>query len=119
MVLQRKLAKVKVMINRNSSSFAKISNLMQKESTQERKLRTRTLIQAGGLLSLSGLLEQCEILEGEDLQNDLDGLEKGAVLLGILLEAGEKLLQNNDEQEMGRFRELATNKMKQAAAKYF
>lgn len=91
---------------------------MQKQGTQERKLRTRTLIQAGGLLSLSGLLEQCEIYEGEDLQNDLEGHEKAATLLGILINASEALLQNNDTQQMQKFRNIGTRKMKQAAAKY-
>lgn len=107
-----------MMMNRNASSFAKVSHLMQKQGTQERKLRTRTLIQAGGLLSLSGLLEQCEIYEGEDLQNDLEGHEKAATLLGILINASEALLQNNDTQQMQKFRNIGTRKMKQAAAKY-
>ena len=92
---------------------------MQKQSTQERKLRTRTLIQAGGLLSLSGLLEQCDISEGEDLQNDLHGHEKAATLLGILIDASETLLQNNDTQQMERFKKIGESKMKQAAAKYY
>lgn len=92
---------------------------MQKQSTQERKLRTRTLIQAGGLLSLSGLLEQCEIFEGEDLQSDPEGYEKGATLLGILIEASETLLQKNNTQQMEWFKKIGESKMKQAAAKYY
>lgn len=92
---------------------------MQKQSTQERKLRTRTLIQAGGLLSLSGLLYQCGISEGEDLQNDLEGHEKAATLLGILMEAGEALLRNKDAYQMEQFRKLGIKKLKQAAAKYY
>ena len=106
-------------MNRNTSSFAKVSHLMQKQGTQERKLRTRTLIQAGGLLSLSGLLEQCDISEGEDLQNDLEGHEKAATLLGVLMDASETLLQNFDTQQMQRFRKIGESKMKQAAAKYY
>ena len=108
-----------MMMNRNTSSFAKVSHLMQKQGTQERKLRTRSLIQAGGLLSLSGLLEQCEIFEGEDLQSDPEGYEKGATLLGILIEASETLLQNKDTQQIQRFRKIGESKMKQAAAKYY
>jgi hypothetical protein len=92
---------------------------MQKQDTQERKLRTRTLIQSGGLLSLSGLLEQCEISEGEDLQSDPEGYEKGATLLGILIDASETLLQKNNTQQMERFRKIGESKMKQAAAKYY
>ena len=107
-----------MMMNRNTSSFAKVSHLMQKQGTQERKLRTRTLIQVGGLISLSGLLEQCDISEGEDLQNDLDGREKAATLLGILIDASEALLQNNNTRQMEQFRKLGTKRMKQAAGKY-
>jgi hypothetical protein len=118
-MLQKKLRKLKMMTNRNLSSFAKASHLMQKESTQGRKLRTRTLIQAGGLLSLSGLLEQCDIFEGEDLQSDPEGYEKGAALLGILIEASETLLNNNDADQMEKFRQLGIRRMKQAAAKYY
>jgi len=106
------------MINRNLSSIAKVSHLMLKENTQERKLKTRNKIQAGGLLRLSGLLEQCEISEMEDLQNNLEGYEKGATLLGILIDASETLLQNNNTQQMERFRKTGESKLKQAAAKY-
>jgi len=106
------------MINRNLSSIAKVSHLMLKENTQERKLKTRNKIQAGGLLRLSGLLEQCEISEMEDLQNTPEGYEKGATLLGILIDASETLLQNNNTQQMERFRKIGESKLKQAAAKY-
>lgn len=106
------------MINKNASASAKLSTLMQKENTQERKLRTRTLIQCGGLLSLSGLLEQCEIMEGEDIQHDIEGYEKAATLLGILINASEELLQNNEPEQMEQFKKFGKIKMKQAAARY-
>lgn len=105
-------------INRNTSSFAKVSHLMQKQNTQERKLRTRTLIQAGGLLSLSGLLELCDISEGEDLQSDPEGYEKGTALLGILAEAGEVFMRNNDDHVIERYRAVGVRMLKQAGAKY-
>lgn len=105
-------------MNRNYTSLAKQTHKMQTKSMQDRKLRTRTLIQAGGLLSLSGLLELCDISEGEDLQSDFDGYEKGATLLGILIEAGEKLLHTNDKNIMDMYKESGTKKMKQEGAKY-
>jgi hypothetical protein len=117
-MLQKKLAKVKIKMNRNLSLIAKETHHMQKQTLQDRKLRTRTLIQAGGLLSLSGLLEQCDISEGEDLQNDLDGYEKGATLLGILIEASEMILHTNDKQIMDMYKEIGTKKFKQTGAKY-
>lgn len=92
---------------------------MQKESTQERKLRTRTLIQCGGLLNLSGLLEQCDIMEGEDIQHDLESYEKAAMLLGILVNASETFLKNNNTQQMEKFKKIGKTRMKQASAKYY
>ena len=105
-------------MNRNYTSLAKQTHKMQTKSMQDRKLRTRTLIQGGGLLSLSGLFELCGIIEGADLQGDLDGYERGATLLGILIEASEKLLHTNDKKIMDMYKEIGTKKMKQEGAKY-
>ena len=91
---------------------------MNARNIDERKLRTRTLIQAGGLLSLSKLLEECEITEGEDLQSTPEGYEKSATLFGILIDAAERLLENNDTQKMEKFRNLGATMLKKAAAKY-
>ncbi|MGV8948899.1 MAG: conjugal transfer protein TraD [Candidatus Paracaedibacter sp.] len=107
-----------MMQNRNSSNFSRESYVLAQQSAQDRKLRTRTLIQAGGLLSLSGLLEQCDIFEGEDLQNDLHGHEKAATLLGILIEASETLLQNNDTNQLTNYKKIGEYRMKQAVTKY-
>ena len=48
----------------------------------------------------------------------IQGHEKGEVLLNILIDTNEKLLQNNDTQQMQRFKKIGETKMKQAAAKY-
>ena len=55
-------------------------------SSMIRKKRTRTLIQLGGLIEKSGLLEKFDIDLGSDLQRDLD--IKGNVhgLFGALLD---------------------------------
>jgi hypothetical protein len=91
---------------------------MDKKDNQERKLRTRTLIQCGGLLKLSGLLEQCSITEGEDLQYDIESYEKSAVLLGILMDASERFLQDHSFEAIEDFRQAGTTKMRQTAARY-
>lgn len=107
------------MINRNLANDAQTTYKLKRKNNQKRKLRTHTLIQIGGLVSLSGLLEQCNIMEGEDLQHDFEGYEKGATLLGILMEASESIFEQNDEQQMKKFKDMGVRKMKQAAAKYF
>jgi hypothetical protein len=53
---------------------------------QFRKARTRTLIQLGGLVEKSGLLEPLNITLGDDLQKDFDCLESAAILAGALSE---------------------------------
>lgn len=61
---------------------------MQKNSLRERKLRTRTLIQLGGLVQKAGLMETFNIRPGDDLQ-EYENLRKAAQLLGFLINAGE------------------------------
>jgi len=105
------------MVNRNLSSTSQVNYQAQKKNNQERKLRTRTLIQCGGLLKLSGLLEVCEILEGEDLQRDLEGYEKAAILLGILLQAREDIENINLPETFEGFKKSDRRLFKQSTAK--
>ena len=65
-------------------------NKMKKRSYSERQNRTRMLIQVGGLVQKSGLLEVFTIQTGEDLQ-DYESLHKAAQLLGFLSEVFEKI----------------------------
>lgn len=51
-----------------------------------RKARTRTLIQAGGLLEKSGLLDEFSIELGADLQKDIECKDQVHALFGALLE---------------------------------
>jgi len=67
------------------------------DKNELRKARTRTLIQLGGVLKLTGLLEYCDIEIGEDLQEDITAMDKSAVLLGILLETYEKVPNDPDD----------------------
>ncbi|USO01584.1 MAG: conjugal transfer protein TraD [Alphaproteobacteria bacterium] len=58
-----------------------------------RKARTRTLIQIGGLVEKSGLLDRLSISLGQDLQRDNALRDEVLVLLGAL---------SSLEEEMGR-----------------
>ena len=62
---------------------------MQQHQQSERKARTRTYIQAAGLLHKSGLMEAFSIRSGDDLQA-YENREKAAQLLGFLIEYFEK-----------------------------
>lgn len=54
-----------------------------------RKARTRTLIQLGGLIEKTGLLDFVELETGQDLQKDPDTFEGTATLMGALLSLKE------------------------------
>jgi hypothetical protein len=52
---------------------------------QMRKARTRTLIQAGGLLEKAGLFECVGLETGDDLQKVPETFEGAAILMGAFL----------------------------------
>ena len=69
-------------------------------SRTKRKARTRTLIQLGGLIKLIGLSDYCGIVEGMDLQLNLEQQERAAQLLGILVDAFGDLPENPSETQI-------------------
>ena len=81
-----------------------------------RRARTRTLIQVGGLVSLSGLLSICHIEEGEDLQADIESRDKAATLLGIFLEAVEKIPNPPQAHQVECWREAGIRALKVRSA---
>ncbi len=73
----------------------------------DRKARTRTLIQLGGLLNITNLLELTNIHLGEDLESDQINQDKAATLLGLLQHLTETMPpvlspeQQNDFKQKG------------------
>lgn len=90
---------------------------MTKQDTQERKLRTRTFIQLGGGVKLSGLMDAFNIFEGEDLQSNPEGYDKSAALVGFLDYVREKFLDNHTPLEIEKYKKIGVSLLKQAAAK--
>ena len=62
---------------------------MRQQHQFARKVRVRQLIQAGGLLQKSGLLEAFNIVPGDDLQA-YENRDKAATFLGFLIKCFEK-----------------------------
>ena len=58
---------------------------LYRAAVQDRKARTRTLIQLGGLMEKAGLLDCVDLTLGEDLQKDLHTRDGVATLFGSLL----------------------------------
>jgi ATP-dependent DNA ligase len=103
-------------MNRALSSQSRIQTTTKRQTLNERAARTRTLIQTGGLLKLSGLFTVCEIEEGDDLQFDITSRDKAALLLGILMEAMDKISDPPDTRLLECWRESGTRLLKQRAA---
>lgn len=77
------------MINRKTSQLSAINYKTAKVDSINRKARTRTLIQMGSIVSLSGLSSLLNIEEGDDLQLDMISKDKAAMLLGAISEIME------------------------------
>ena len=67
---------------------------MRTQHQSHRKSRTRQLIQSGGILQKSGLMDAFLIAPGDDLQHH-ENFEKAARLLGFL----NSCLENNSFDE--------------------
>lgn len=70
-----------------------IALMTQKKITQEgqRKQRTRTLIQLGGLLSKTKFLQLFQIEIGDDLQTQTQQDNKALMLFGLLKDLSQQL----------------------------
>ena len=76
---------------------------MKQQHNADRKSRTRLLIQCGGLLSKSGLLEAFHITPGDDLQA-YENRYKALQLLGFLITCFEE--NEFDEDNFERWRSV-------------
>ena len=86
-------------------------------SKQLRMKRTRTLIQTGGLLSVSGLLERFSIELGDDLQMDSENHDKAATLLGVFISLIEQLPHEFTRAELEALKNKGIRTMKMHEAK--
>jgi hypothetical protein len=78
-------------LNRLQSLKAQLSKKQKTYDNTDRRARTRTLIQMGGLLNMIGIPQLCGIEDGDDLQQDLENQDKAATLLGMLVHLNETL----------------------------
>lgn len=67
--------------------------------TDERRARTRTLIQLGGLIERSGLMDVLKIEVGQDLQQDPEAFNAVAILSALLGENAKTLLRISIEDK--------------------
>ena len=104
------LKQITIELNRLRSKKAALELKMKKSENKKRKLRTRTLIQLGGLLDLTPLLSLCGIELGDDLQ--LEHQDKAATLLGILITAANQLPDTIPDEGLSQFKRLGASFLK-------
>lgn len=98
---------IEIELNRLHSQKAALQNKIKVMDKTERKSRTRTLIQLGGLLNISPLLSLCEIQLGDDLQ--ISHQDKADMLLGIISALCDNLPEQIDETDLNHFKNLGTS----------
>jgi hypothetical protein len=108
--LDKKFTDIEISLNRLRSQKAALQHKQKRKENSDRKARTRTLIQLGGLLDLTPLLSICGIELGDDLQ--LDQQNKAATLLGILVSVTNQLPENINEEELENFRKIGVKLLK-------
>jgi len=106
-----------VQLNRLQANKLGLMKATTRYEKSERSARTRTLIQVGGLINLTGLLDYCGIKLGVDLQLDLAERHKAAMLLGLLTEMVEQLPKSLEQQN--KWLELGIRILKQQEAKKY
>lgn len=104
-------------MNRLHASLAAATHQQKRFESDERKARTRTLIQAGSLLQLAGLIDAFDITLGEDLQLDDTAKENAAALLGFLIETAERISDNEDSMDMQKWHKAGVRALTRAAYK--
>lgn len=73
---------------------------VKRMDSKTRKSRTRTLIQMGGLVEKSGLMNALGLQAGDDLQKDSELFDKVSCLLGAFLDASECIQTDGESQEI-------------------
>ncbi len=110
--LQDKLKNLEIKKNRVNAQL-NIENRKNLSSVNiNRKKRTRTLIQLGSLIKLSGLMEICEIEEGNDLQSRIEDADKAATLLGVLITCVENMRDELDDSALEVFKQKGIRTLK-------
>ena len=110
--LQDKLKNLEIKKNRVNAQL-NIENRKNLSSVNiNRKKRTRTLIQLGSLIKLSGLMEICEIEEGNDLQSSIEDADKAATLLWVLITCVENMRDELDESVLEVFKQKGIRTLK-------
>ena len=107
---------IQARINRLQSQKAALENKLKLKVSSDRKARTRTLIQIGGLVNMLNLPSICGIHDSDDLQLDLEASDKAAILLGMLAHLEDSLPPTLSDQVVDQFKQKGIRVIKKHAA---
>jgi hypothetical protein len=113
MIMPINYANIEIKLHRLYAKKAALEHKLKRSENSQRKARTRTLIQMGGLLDLTPLPSICGINLGDDLQ--LDHPDKSATLLGILVHLWDKFPDAISDENLEKFRNIGINFLKKNA----
>lgn len=102
--IQDSIKKLEFKKNRLTNKLNSLNHRTKSSNNASRNKRTRTLIQVGGLVRLAGLLDICDIQEGDDLQVDISERDKAATLLGIFITCVENFKDELSHQHLEHFK---------------
>lgn len=103
---------IQAKINRLQSQKTALENKLKLKVSSDRKARTRTLIQMGGLLNMLALPNICGISDGDDLQLDLENSDRAAILLGMLTHLENSLPPTLSSNQLESFKQIGVKKLK-------
>tara|TARA_B100000446_G_scaffold162424_1_gene162766 strand:+ start:146 stop:502 length:357 start_codon:yes stop_codon:yes gene_type:complete len=102
-------------IERLKDARKHLARRISDSANTNRKARTRTLIQLGGLLNITNLLELADIHLGEDLESEQGNQDKAATLLGLLQHLTESLPPVLSPNQQNDFKQKGIRMMKMRA----
>jgi len=111
-ILFNHLKRIEKVINRLVVQLQSVKYRNRQKMNNDRKSRTRTLIQLGGLVEKAWLSKLFDISLGSDLQLETNESAKAATLLGLLLESKENaIVQLHDNQQLGHWKNKGLKKL--------
>lgn len=95
-----KINNIEVKLNRLNAQKTALETKQKMHNKQQRRIRTRTLIQLGGLLAITKIPDRFDIEIGDELQIDLENKDKASTLLGLLLTVMDQLPETFSDSEL-------------------
>ena len=104
------MAKIETALNRLRCKKSALELKMKMQKNNQRKARTRTLIQLGGLIEITPLLSICGIELGHDLQRE--HFDSAATLLGIIVNSVNSLPENLSDEDLMKLKNIGVRFLK-------